>query len=58
LELIVNQLSASILVLSSRIPNQVGQVGVPFFSCRSVVDSFDINKVAGDSYSPANLDIV
>src|SRR6266498_366475 len=46
LELIISQLSASILELSNKISNQVSQVSISAYSIDSLMDSFDINMVA------------
>ena len=58
LELIISQLSASILELSNKIPNQVSQVGIPTYTMDSFMDPFDINTVADEPCSSANQNIV
>jgi len=59
LELIISQLSTSILELSNKILNQVSQVlGIPTYTMDSFMDPFDINTVADKPCSSANQNIV
>src|SRR6266498_1657234 len=53
LELIISQLSLSILELSNKIPNQVSQVSIPAYSMDSLMDSFNINTVSDGPCSSA-----